>query len=149
MPMPKVLVKRIYDRPEFTDGIRVLVDRLWPRGVRRSTANVDIWLSDVGPSDELRKWFAHDPKKWVRFKQRYLKELRDNSAMDELVDMALTHGTITLLFATKDEKHNNARVLYGALVKAIKKAVKNKRQPVVTKKMQVRARSRLGVGLYQ
>jgi uncharacterized protein YeaO (DUF488 family) len=147
MATPKVLVKRIYDKPEFSDGIRVLVDRLWPRGVRRSTANVDVWLSDIGPSDELRKWFAHDPKKWKGFKKKYLKELKVNEALEELVDMAFTHGTITLLFATRDEKHNNATVLGGVLQRAIKKAAKKPR-PVVNRPP-IRARSRIGVGLYQ
>jgi uncharacterized protein YeaO (DUF488 family) len=125
-----IKIKRIYERPEFADGLRILVDRLWPRGVRRSTANVDIWLKEVGPSDELRKWYAHDPKKWVRFKQRYLKELKGSRAFEEIIDLARTNDTLTLLFATQEVKHNNAIVLAAAIEKELAKIAKRLKQPI-------------------
>ncbi len=116
-----IKTKRIYERPEITDGLRILVDRLWPRGVRRSTANVDIWIKDVGPSDELRKWFAHEQRKYPMFKKRYLKELKSNRAFTKLLDLAIANDTLTLLFAASDSQHNNAVVLWGALQAALRK----------------------------
>lgn len=99
--------------------MRILVDRLWPRGVRRGTANVDIWLRDVGPSDELRKWFSHEREKWPIFEKRYQKELKVNDAFGELVDIARTNDPITLLYAASDIDHNNAKVLYRELIKSL------------------------------
>ena len=110
-----IRLKRVYERIEVTDGERVLVDRLWPRGIRRSTSNIDIWVKNVAPSDELRKWFAHDPKKWMRFKMRYRKELKDNRALDKLVQIVLNADPVTLLYSSKDQKHNNAVVLFEVL----------------------------------
>ncbi|MCL5433826.1 MAG: DUF488 family protein [Candidatus Marsarchaeota archaeon] len=117
-----IKVKRIYDKPEILDGLRILVDRLWPRGVRHSTANVDIWLKNVGPSHELRKWFAHDPAKWKEFKQRYKEELKDNPAFMKLIDLSRANDTVTLLYASRDEAHNQALVLRDELIKALAKA---------------------------
>lgn len=117
-----IKLKRIYERPEVTDGLRILVDRLWPRGVRRSTANVDIWIREVGPSDDLRKWFAHEPGKFQMFKKRYLRELRENGAFKKLLDLAITNDTLTLLFSASDTQHNNAVVLWGALQHELRKA---------------------------
>lgn len=119
-----VKVKRIYDRPEVTDGLRILVDRLWPRGVRHGTANVDVWIKDIGPTDELRKWYAHELRKWPGFKKRYISELKENPEFEELVNVALENGTITLLYASYDTKHNGAVILYGVLMKALRKAEK-------------------------
>jgi uncharacterized protein YeaO (DUF488 family) len=116
-----IKIKRIYDRAEFTDGTRVLVDRLWPRGVRRSTAYVDIWMKNVGPSNELRKWFAHEDRKWVRFKARYVKELKTNPAYPHLIKLALHTDPVTLLFASSNGKHNNAVVLFQLLNRELKK----------------------------
>ncbi len=118
-----IKVKRIYDKAEVTDGLRILVDRLWPRGVRRGTANVDIWLRDVGPSDELRKWFSHEREKWPIFEKRYQKELKVNDAFGELVDIARTNDPITLLYAASDIDHNNAKVLYRELIKSLANSV--------------------------
>jgi Uncharacterized conserved protein len=81
-----IKVKRVYDKADITDGDRILVDRLWPRGIRRSTPNIDVWIKDVAPSDELRKWFAHDPAKWKAFKEKYRKELASNKALDKLIE---------------------------------------------------------------
>lgn len=115
-----VLIKRIYEKPSITDGKRILVDRLWPRGVKRSTANVDLWLKAVAPSNELRQWFNHSPQKWEDFKKRYRKELDGNKALQELVHIIQVHD-VTLLFASKDEKHNNAIALSEFLKKEAKK----------------------------
>jgi len=103
-------IKRIYDKAEITDGKRILIDRLWPRGVRKSTANIDMWLKDVAPSDDLRKWFSHDPSKWEEFKKRYKKELEKNPALQQLLDI-IRKSDVTLIYASKDTEHNNAVVL--------------------------------------
>lgn len=104
-------LKRAYEPPSADDGYRVLVDRLWPRGVSKDEARVDEWLRDLAPSAELRKWFAHDPEKWTEFRRRYLAELKPRGeAIRALATRAKTQ-TVTLLFAAKDEAHNNAVVL--------------------------------------
>ena len=109
-----IQLKRAYEAPAKSDGQRVLVDRLWPRGVAKANAALDGWLKDVAPSTELRKWFGHDPDKWTEFKQRYRKELKDNPAWDELVALA-KKGTLTLVYAAKDSAHNEAVVLKSLL----------------------------------
>ncbi len=105
-----IKIKRVYDEPEKTDGFRILVDRLWPRGLSKEKAKVDLWLKDIAPSDEIRKWFGHEPEKWVEFKRRYFKELEEKK---ELVDLIVekAHGGVTLLYGTKEEKYNNAHAL--------------------------------------
>ncbi|MEM4839894.1 MAG: DUF488 family protein, partial [Candidatus Micrarchaeaceae archaeon] len=89
-----IKVKRVYDKADITDGDRILVDRLWPRGIRRSTPNIDVWIKDVAPSDELRKWFAHDPAKWKAFKEKYKKELSSNKALDKLIEYINSKDTV-------------------------------------------------------
>jgi uncharacterized protein YeaO (DUF488 family) len=111
-------IKRIYEKASITDGKRIFVDRLWPRGVKKSTANIDMWLKDVAPSNELRKWFAHDPNKWVEFESRYTKELERNPAVQQLIDMVKS-SDITLLYSTEDKEHNNAVVLADFIKKSI------------------------------
>ncbi|MDE1874358.1 MAG: DUF488 domain-containing protein [Candidatus Micrarchaeota archaeon] len=111
-------VKRVYEKRELADGKRILVDRLWPRGVKRSTQNLDDWMRDVAPSDELRKWFAHDPEKWEEFKKRYKEELRGNKKFYELVDMA-RKSDITLVYSATDTEHNNAVALSEFVQEAI------------------------------
>jgi len=106
-----VKLKRVYAQPEKTDGKRVLVDRLWPRGVRKEDAGLDLWLKDIAPSDDLRKWFSHDPSKWLEFRERYRHELKDKPDMIEELKKAARQGTITLLYAAKDADRNNAVVL--------------------------------------
>ncbi len=104
-------IKRIYDPPAPEDGTRVLVDRLWPRGISKDEARIDEWLKEIAPSDELRKWFGHDPARWEEFRKRYRQELAAKAElMDELRKLAGTRK-MTLLFAAKDEEHNNAVVL--------------------------------------
>lgn len=104
-------LKRVYDPPGPDDGVRVLVDRLWPRGVSKERAALDLWLKDIAPSDGLRRWFAHDLAKWPEFQERYRLELQANDeAVSRLRD--LTSGqTVTLLFGARDEEHNEAVVL--------------------------------------
>ncbi len=106
-----VKIKRVYDHPEKTDGMRVLVDRLWPRGVKKEDAGLDLWLKDIAPSNELRKWFSHDPSKWQEFRKRYMKELEGKPGMIADLKKAVRRGTVTLLYAAKDPDRNNAAVL--------------------------------------
>lgn len=103
-------VKRVYERRAITDGKRILVDGLWPRGVKKSTQNLDAWMKDVAPSNELRKWFAHEPGKWEEFKERYRKELSGNKKFGELAEM-VKKTDITLIYSAKDTEHNNAVAL--------------------------------------
>lgn len=105
-----VMLKRAYDLPAGTDGERILVDRLWPRGLTKAKAKIDLWLKDVAPSTELRQWFGHDPEKWQEFKKRYLAELKDNLALPELQALS-RQGDITLIYAAKNELNNEAVVL--------------------------------------
>ena len=110
---PHFAIKRIYEPPHADDGKRVLVDRLWPRGVSKDEAELDLWLKPVAPSADLRKWFGHDPARWDEFTRRYRAELADNSeAVDQLRHM---HGKVTLLYAAHDEQHNQALVLLDFL----------------------------------
>ncbi|TWU22038.1 hypothetical protein Pla52o_30860 [Novipirellula galeiformis] len=108
---PKIKIARAYDPPETEDGCRVLVDRLWPRGVKKEDLKLDDWLKELAPSDTLRKWFDHDVEKWDEFRERYRKELDSSSeAIASLLETA-AQQPIVLLYAAKDEAHNNAVVL--------------------------------------
>jgi uncharacterized protein YeaO (DUF488 family) len=109
-----ISLKRAYEPPAETDGMRVLVDRLWPRGVTKSKAKIDLWVKDVAPSTELRKWFGHDPEKWPEFQKRYRAELKGNPALSELREQS-RRGNITLVYAARDELHNDAVVLKQVL----------------------------------
>lgn len=110
-------LKRVYEAPASSDGKRVLVDRLWPRGITKAQAAVDVWLKDIAPSTELRKWFAHDPARWEEFQRRYVSELADHEAqLNSLRDMRRT-TPVTLLFAAKDRTHNHAVLLREWLLK--------------------------------
>jgi len=106
-----IQLKRIYDAPSETDGLRILVDRLWPRGLTKKRAAVDLWLKEVAPSTALRKWFGHDPAKWTPFQERYRKELRAYKDAIGLLKEKSKEGTITLLYGARDEEHNEALVL--------------------------------------
>ncbi len=106
-----VSVKRIYDQPGPDDGARLLVDRLWPRGVAKQTAKLDGWYKDAAPSNELRKWFGHDPERWPEFKRRYFVELERNPASWQDVLRAAASGRVTLLYGAQDREHNNAVAL--------------------------------------
>jgi uncharacterized protein YeaO (DUF488 family) len=107
-----VRVKRIYEKAEKGDGWRVLVDRLWPRGMTKEAAKANVWMKDVAPSGALRKWFGHEPEKWAAFQKKYRAELVNKKAMiTELKKMEKEHGMLTLLYGAKDEEHNQAVVL--------------------------------------
>lgn len=108
-----VRIKRAYEPVARTDGYRVLVDRLWPRGLKKEAAELSAWSKELAPSDELRKWFGHDPSRFAEFSVRYRRELRDEEAratLDALAERA-KRGTVTLVYAAHDEEHNNAVVL--------------------------------------
>ncbi len=108
-----VRIKRVYDAPGSDDGERILVDRLWPRGMTREGAGIGSWLKEIGPSPGLRKWFGHDPSRWDEFQRRYERELRDPEKQAVLRDLAgrSRRRTVTLVFGARDELHNNAMVL--------------------------------------
>ena len=108
--------KRIYDKPDEGDGFRILVDRLWPRGISKQEARIDLWMKDIAPSDDLRKWFAHDPAKWTAFSGKYRAELeRKKELAVEIIEIVRSHKRVTLLYAASDKEHNNAVVLLQAL----------------------------------
>lgn len=107
----KVKVKRVYEKPDKEDGIRILVDRLWPRGLTKEKAAVDLWLKEIAPSTELRKWFGHDPDKWKEFRKRYRQELKKNKEQVSFLKEQVKNGVVTLVYGAKDEVHNEALVL--------------------------------------
>lgn len=112
----RIAIKRIYEAPAPGDGARILVDRLWPRGVSKERAKLDLWLKDIAPSTELREWFGHDPKKWIGFQKKYKIELANNEeAVAALKKIARQNKTVTLLYAAKDEEHNEAVVINNLL----------------------------------
>lgn len=114
-----IRVKRVYEKPAKEDGWRVLVDRLWPRGMKKEAAEIDAWLKEVAPSDALRKSFCHDVNKWPEFQKRYRAELQEKKNLTaELKKMEKEHGTVTLLFGARDEAHNQAVVLAETLKKS-------------------------------
>ncbi|KTD38313.1 uroporphyrin-III C- methyltransferase [Legionella moravica] len=109
--MPNIEIKRIYEEPEKTDGFRILVDKLWPRGVKKEEAVIDLWLKEIAPSDLLRKWFNHDAQKWPEFQKRYAKELDDKRDLLDSIKEKAKQQKVTLLFASKETEHNNAVAL--------------------------------------
>ncbi len=105
-------IKRVYDGYEESDGYRILIDRLWPRGVSKSDAHIDLWLKEIAPSTELRTWFGHDPKKWQDFRKKYEMELAANQeSVEQMEKIMKEHDNVTLVYAAKDEVHNDAVVL--------------------------------------
>jgi uncharacterized protein YeaO (DUF488 family) len=107
-----IKLKRAYEPPEEEDGYRILVERLWPRGLSRERIKIDLWIKDAGASPELRTWFGHDPEKWEEFRRRYFAEIRQRPEVIELLkDTLRKEGTITLIYAAHDEQHNNAVAL--------------------------------------
>jgi uncharacterized protein YeaO (DUF488 family) len=118
---PDIRTKRVYDPPEEADGTRVLVDRLWPRGVRKEAAALDLWLKDVAPSQALRQWFGHDPERWTEFGRRYRAELARNPEAVGQLDELARRGRLTLLYGARDAEHNQALVLASYLRDHLKK----------------------------
>ena len=106
-----IKLKRVYESPSPKDGLRVLVERLWPRGLTKERAAVDLWLKDVAPSAELRKWFGHDPARWEQFQERYRQELREMNDAVQLLRQKVKESTVTLVYAARDEDHNGALAL--------------------------------------
>jgi uncharacterized protein YeaO (DUF488 family) len=106
-----IRVKRIYEAPDDADGFRVLVDRLWPRGIRKQDADIDLWLRDIAPSADLRRWFRHDPTKWSEFCRRYAGELKSKPAEVTSLRDRTRAGTVTLVYSAADVAHNNAVAL--------------------------------------
>ncbi len=111
-----IKVKRIYEKPSEEDGFRMLVDRLWPRNVKKEKAKIDLWLKEIAPSNELRKWFSHKEERWEEFRVGYKEELKGKVELIEMIKkLEKEHGTITLLFSAKDINHNNVVVLLEAI----------------------------------
>jgi uncharacterized protein YeaO (DUF488 family) len=111
-----IRVKRVYEEPAKEDGYRILVDRLWPRGLTKERARVDLWMKEIAPSDALRKWYGHEPEKWPEFEKRYRAELaKKKELLAEIERLEKEHGKVTLLFGRKDEKQNQAVVLASIL----------------------------------
>ena len=109
--MPRILLKRVYEPALPADGVRVLVERLWPRGITKERAAVQLWLKDISPSPALRSWYQHDPEKWPEFRRRYLKELKDNPEAVAELRKLVEKGRATFVYAARDEERNSARVL--------------------------------------
>lgn len=109
--MSAIKLKRVYDLPEADDGRRILVDRLWPRGLSRQKGKIDLWLKEIAPSDELRRWFGHEPARWSEFCERYMAELEGSASLLEELRIEAARGGITLLYAARDREHNNAVLL--------------------------------------
>ena len=114
-----VRIKRVYDKPSTGDGARILVDRIWPRGISKERACIAHWQKELAPSTPLRKWFGHDPAKWIEFRKRYRRELADSDQAAALKDLARLsrHRTITLVYGAADEEHNQAVLLKELLDK--------------------------------
>ncbi len=111
-----IQIKRVYEQSSVEDGYRVLIDRLWPRGLSKEKARVDLWLKEVAPSTELRKWYHHDTGKWDEFGKRYREELSDKKELlKQIKDLEKEHDTVTLLYGAKDEEHSQAAVLVKVL----------------------------------
>ena len=107
----EIKIKRVYEEPEDSDGIRILVDRIWPRGLSKEKAAADFWLKDIAPSTALRKWFNHDPEKWAQFKSKYKTELKNNTESMAELKKNIGRNVCTLLYGAKDELHNQAVVI--------------------------------------
>jgi uncharacterized protein YeaO (DUF488 family) len=113
--MAAIEIKRIYEVPEKTDGFRILIDRLWPRGIKKEDAAIDLWIKEIAPSNTLRKWFNHETEKWPEFQKRYAQELEDKQDLiDEIKEKAKTEK-VTLLFGSKEVGHNNAVALLNII----------------------------------
>jgi uncharacterized protein YeaO (DUF488 family) len=117
-----VKIKRVYDEPSKGDGKRILIDRLWPRGLKKEHAQIDAWIKEIAPSNELRKWFNHEPNKWREFKNRFFMELEGKGDLVEEIASLARKGSVTLLFGSKEERFNNAVALKGYIDAKMKAA---------------------------
>ena len=116
-----IRTKRIYGPPDEGKGFRVLVDRMWPRGVKKENLKIDLWLKEVAPSHELRKWYGHDPQKWLEFKKRYFDELKDEGEGIALLLKKAREGDVVFLYSSKEERYNNAVALKEYIEAAMKR----------------------------
>ena len=114
----KIQLKRVYEAPQESDGVRILVDRLWPRGITKEAAQIDLWAKEIAPSNELRKWYEHDPKKWAEFKRRYYAELESSDAPLDVVRKHVEAGPVTLVFSSRETELNNAAALKELLLRS-------------------------------
>ena len=130
-----IKLKRVYEEPSSKDGLRVLVERLWPRGVSREKLRVEAWLKEVGPSTELRKWFSHDPEKWARFRERYFHELDSRPEAWQPIVAAARRGTVTLVYSSHDTEHNNAVALQEYLQMGSRRQASPKRALIAARKV--------------
>ena len=116
-----IKLKRVYESAASDDGARFLVERLWPRGIKKTELQIDSWLKDVAPSTDLRRWFAHDPQKWSDFRERYFRELQANPEVVEPITAAAKRGNVTLLYSSHDTEHNNAVALKDYIERGLRK----------------------------
>lgn len=116
----KIQIKRIYEPGSESDGMRILVDRLWPRGIKKEAAHMDEWMKDIAPTVPLRKWFNHDTSKWQEFQLKYTHELQHNPTIEHLLELLSKHKTLTLLYAAHDEAHNHALILQHFIEQKLK-----------------------------
>lgn len=119
-----VRVKRVYETPSASDGRRILVDRLWPRGLSKQDAAVDEWMKEIAPSTDLRRWFAHDPGRWKEFQRRYRRDLREQGDLVDALVQVGSRGVVTLLFGARDPVHNDAMVLVSVVRARIARATR-------------------------
>ena len=122
-------IKRVYEPQTRSDGRRILVDRLWPRGLSKKKAAVDEWMKDIAPSAELRRWFGHDPRRWPEFKRRYRHELRAHGDLLRDITARASRGPVTLVYGARDEAHNDAVVLAAAIRGRVRRAANAARKP--------------------
>lgn len=120
--MSKIKTKRVYEDPEESDGVRILTERLWPRGVSKERADLDKWMKGIAPSHDLRKWFDHDPDNWDEFKEKYRQELFGSEHVEELLKIVKENETVTLVYASKDEEHNSTVLLRDLLKDLLEKS---------------------------
>jgi uncharacterized protein YeaO (DUF488 family) len=117
----EIKIKRIYEKFSPKDGLRILVDRLWPRGIKKDEAKIDLWFKEIAPSNKLRKWFKHDISKWEEFKKRYKEEIEQNKeSLEKLIEIIKNKKVVTLVFSAKDKEHSNAVALKEILMEKIK-----------------------------
>jgi uncharacterized protein YeaO (DUF488 family) len=110
-----IQIKRVYDKYSKSDGFRILVDRLWPRGLTKEAAHVDLWMKEIAPSNKLRKWYHQDMEEWPQFRKKYLAELKISTALAEFTTECAKHKKVTFLYGSKDEEHNHAQILVDVL----------------------------------
>jgi uncharacterized protein YeaO (DUF488 family) len=128
--MASIRLKRVYEEPSPDDGLRILVERLWPRGLSKRRAAVDEWMKDIAPSPELRRWFGHDPAKWEEFRGRYWAELERNQDAVAELRRKIREGTVTLVYAARDEQHNAALALWEYLALPLRSANVGRKEPL-------------------